>query len=563
MALFIGASGMLPLAISCNDPFKVSEQLQMHELTAWVRLSEDGQITIYNPAAEMGQGSMTALPALFAEEMDADWSKVKVEFSPQEAAIYGSIAWNPKVKVMISAGSRVTRDYYLLMRKAGAQARHVLLHSVSKKWNVPIEELTTDNGSVIHEKDKQEITFGAIVPFLEIPETLPEFTASQLKDPSSFRLIGQDLPRIDIPSKVNGTAQFAIDVRLPNMLYGVLERGKVHGAKPNIKNEEAVLAIEGVLKIVSFDYAIGIIAESLEQALAAKKQVNIEWSEINENSFDSQEIYTQYEKIADQNNSGNTLFELGNVAHTKKTAHKNFSADFKNDYVYHAQMEPLNSVVKVSQDGQYAEVWVGSQQGGTDTKLGVPEVLGIRQENVNINLRYLGGGFGRRSMKDFVVECATLAKEFPGKPVKLLWTREDDVTYGAFRPLTLQRLQASIDSSGTITGFSHSVIGDGGNLVASGIANNYYDIPNQLAEWREVTHNIRLKHWRSVGHGPNKFAIECMLDLIAYDQGIDPIALRKKLMRKSPRALATLEKAAEIAHWTAPSEEGRAKGVLS
>ncbi len=202
MALFIGASGMLPLAISCNDPVKVSEQLQMHELTAWVRLSEDGQITIYNPAAEMGQGSMTALPALFAEEMDADWSKIKVEFSPQEAAIYGSIAWNPKVKVMISAGSRVTRDYYLLMRKAGAQARHVLLHSVSKKWNVPIEELTTDNGSVIHEKEKQEITFGAIVPFLEIPEILPEFTTSQLKDPSSFRFIGKDLPRIDIPSKV-------------------------------------------------------------------------------------------------------------------------------------------------------------------------------------------------------------------------------------------------------------------------------------------------------------------------------------------------------------------------
>lgn len=560
-ALFIGTSGMLPITISCKNTKQVREQLEKHELTAWVRLSEDGQITIYNPAAEMGQGSMTALPALFAEEMDADWSKVNVEFSPQEADIYGSIAWNPDVKVMISAGSRVTKGYYPIMRKAGAQARYVLLYSVAKKWEVPINELTTDNGAVVYQKENKSISYGEIVPFLEVPETLPDFTEEQLKNPKNYRLVGKNLPRTDIPQKVSGTAQFAIDVRLPNMVYGLLERGKVHGAKPTLTNEKEVLSMPGILKIVPFNYAIGLIAQSLEQGLAAKKQLHIEWKVTVDNEFDSQQIYDHYEKIADQKTKGKVLYELGSVENARKTAYKNFSIDFKNDYIYHAQMEPLNSVVQVAEDKQSAEVWVGSQQGGTDTKLGVPELLGVPPKNVNVHLQYLGGGFGRRSMNDFIVECAVLAKEMAPNPVKLIWTREDDLTYGAFRPLTLQRINASTDSKGNITGFSHCIVGDGGNLVASGIANNYYDIPNQLAEWREVTHGIRLKHWRSVGHGPNKFAIECMLDEIAHHHKMDPVELRKRLMARSPRALATLEKAADIASWNSTSDAGRAKGV--
>ena len=560
-ALFIGASGMLPITIACNDFKKVNEQLEKFEVTAWVQLSQDGQIIIYNPAAEMGQGSMTALPALFAEEMDADWSKVKVAFSPQEADLYGSIAWNPNIKVMISAGSRVTKGYYPIMRNAGAQARHILLYSVAKKWEVPIGELTTENGVVVHEKQDKRISYGEIVPFLEIPETLPEFTEAQLKNPKDYRLVGKNLKRTDIPQKVTGAAQFAIDVRLPDMLYGVLERGKVHGAKPTLTNANEILAMEGVLKIVPLDYAIGIVAESLEQALTAKQRLEIKWGKTAANTFDSQEIFGQYVKIADQPKKGNVLFELGSVENAKKKAYKNFSIDFKNDYVYHAQMEPLNSVVRVAEDQKSAEVWVGSQQGGADTKLGVPELLGIPQENVNVHLQYLGGGFGRRSMNDFVIECALLAKEMAPRPVKLIWTREDDLTYGAFRPLTLQRLSASTDINGYITGLSHCVIGDGGNLVASGIENKYYAIPNQLAEWREVSHGIRLKHWRSVGHGPNKFAIEGLLDEVAHYHKLDPMELRRKLMSKAPRALATLEKAAEIALWNSPSEKGRAKGV--
>lgn len=560
VAFLIGASGIFPVLVSCSENKSISEQFEKHDVTAWVQISEDGKIIIYNPAAEMGQGSMTSLPLIFAEEMDADWSKVQVEFSPQESDIYGSPGWNPSSKLMFTVGSRTTNSYYAVMRKAGAQAKYVLMSSAAKYWNVPISELTTASSSVFHKKTNKEISYGELVPFLEITEDLPDFTESQLKQPKDFRLIGKDQQRIEIPEKVDGSAQFAIDIRLPNMVYGVLERGRIHGSQPTLLNEEEILAQDGVLKIIPFDYAIGIVASKLEQALKAKKLLKIDWSESLASGFNSQGIYNDYEKIATQNNKGRIIAENGDVALARKNAAMTYTADFKNDYVYHAQLEPLNAVIQVSEDLQRAEVWVGSQQ-GADTKLGVPGVLGVPPENVNVHLQYLGGGFGRRSLDDFVVECAILAKEMAPNPVKLIWTREDDLTYGTFRPISLQRVSASVDASGEISGFSHLVIGDGGNLVASGIRNDHYVIPNQFAEWRETSHGIRLKHWRSVGHGPNKFAIESMIDQIAYDQGLDPIFLRRKLMADSPRALATLEKVVEISHWDEGSIEGRQKGV--
>ncbi len=560
VALFIGVSGILPQLVSCTDTNTVEEQLEKHKLTAWVQLTEDGGITIYNPAAEMGQGSMTSLPLLFAEEMDADWSKVNVEFSPQETDIYGGEGWRPDSKLMFTVGSRTTNSYYETMRKAGAQARYVLLSSAAAHWGVPVAELTTDNSFVFHKSSDKKISYGELVPFLAMPEVLPDFTENQLKQPKDFRLIGKDVPRTEIPTKINGSAQFAIDIRLPEMIYGVLERGKLHGARPTLLNETEILAQDGVLKIIPYDYAIGVVATSLEQALKAKSLLKIEWSESDATGFNSQEVYGAYEKIAAQRKTGKVVTEIGNMDTALRNASKTYSADFKNDYVYHAQLEPLNAIVQVAQDLQSADVWVGSQQ-GADTKLGVPDVLGISPEKVNVHLQYLGGGFGRRSLSDFVIECAVLAKEMAPLPVKLIWTREDDLRYGTFRPISFQRMKAYVDTKGQITGFSHMVIGDGGNLVASGVNNSHYTIPNQFAEWRETSHGIRLKHWRSVGHGPNKFAIESMLDEIALDQGVDPVVLRRKLMADSPRALATLETVVEMSDWAGSSIEGRAKGI--
>ncbi len=560
IALFVGASGILPQLVSCSSPEEIEKILEKYPVTAWVKLSENGDITIFNPASEMGQGSMTSLPMLFAEEMDADWSKVSVEFSPQESEIYGSPGWSPGTKMMFTVGSRTTNSYYTTMRTAGAQARHVLLHSAASHWDLPLAELSTKNSKVVHSKSGKEITYGELVSFLQMPASIPDFSESQLKDPRDFQIVGTKVQRTDIPEKVTGQAKFSIDIRIPEMLFGVIERGNLHGSKPTLLNEPEILATKGVLKIIPLEYGIGVVANTLEDALVAKKKLAIAWSESKASAHQSQEIYDSYEKIAASREPGRVITEKGNVKTAQSLAAKTFTSDFKNDYVYHAQLEPLNAVIKVSDDLGSAEVWVGSQQ-GFDTKLGVPEILGIPPEKVTIHLQYLGGGFGRRSMNDFVEECAILAKEMAPCPVKLIWTREDDMGYGAFRPLSLQRLTASTDAQGNLTGFSHVVVGDGGGLVASGVQNDHYDIPNQFAEWRETSNGIRLKHWRSVGHGPNKFAIESMLDEIAKDQGKDPIQFRKSLMKNSPRALATLEKVEELSQWNTPTAADRAKGV--
>ncbi len=560
IALLIGASGILPQFISCKNPSHVAAQLKKHQITSWIKMSEDGKIVIYNPAAEMGQGSMTSLPAIFAEEMDANWDNVQVEFSPQISNTYGSDGWGSGRKIMLSAGSRVTKGYYSLLRKAGAQARFILMHNAARIWNVPIDGLSTSDGHVLDENSGMKIAYGDLVKDLVVPEEIPDFELHQLKNPKDFKFIGHDLPRTDIPAKTNGSAQFAIDVILPGMLYGVLERGRVHGAKPTLTNSDEIMKLPGILHLVSFDYAIGIIGERIENVLAAKSRLEIEWSDAIASTFNSEEIYDEYKRVADKERDEKVVVEKGNTKKAIRSAARLFSADYKNDYVYHAQMEPLNAVVQIAEDGASATAWVGSQQ-GFDSKLGIPEVLDMDPEKVHINLQYLGGGFGRRSMTDFVKECTILAKEVPGQPIKLMWTREDDLTYGAFRPMSLQRLQAGIDSNGRITGFSHTVIGDGDNLLASGIRNDHYEIPNQYAALKIIPHGIRLKHWRGVGHGPNKFAIESMIDQIAHSLGKDPIDFRRTLMSESPKALATLNKAAAMSGWNQPNLQGRAKGV--
>jgi isoquinoline 1-oxidoreductase beta subunit len=557
---FIGTSGIIHQFIACSDSGIRKNSENFRVITAWVKLADDGRIIICNPAAEMGQGSMTSLPAIFAEEMDADWDQVRVVFSPQEAAIYGSEGWSGDRKIMLSAGSRVTSGYYQGMRKAGAQVRKILLKSAALHWDVPLEELETEKSVVRHPNSNRAISYAEVMPLLSVADPLPDIEEGELKNPGSFRLIGTSLQRTDIPSKTDGSAKFAIDLRIPGMLYACLERGRVHGAKPSLQNEAQIMEMDGVVKVIVLDHGVGVIASRLEEALEAKKALQITWSGAPASGFNSQEVYGSYRDLAKSAQTGEVITKKGDFLTAQKQAHKTFDAEFSNDYVYHAQMEPLNAIVRVEKGMENATVWVGSQQ-GFDEKLGVPSLLGIDPGKVNIELQYLGGGFGRRSMTDFVTECAALAREIPGKPVKLVWTREDDLTYGAYRPLSLQRLRTCIDQNGSLTGFSHIVVGDGGHLVASGIHNEHYDIPNQWAEWREVSHGIRLKHWRSVGHGPNKFAIECMIDDVARELGKDPVEFRMQLMVKSPRALATLKEAAKMANWAIPPPPNRARGV--
>ena len=547
-------------------PFDVTYETypdQQVSVTAWVQLDTNGQVTIYNPAAEMGQGSMTALAVLIAEEMDADWSRVKIDQSPVEPDIYGK-GWGRSRKAggrMITVGSNTVSGYYNILRHAGAQVRYVLLDSVSKEWGVPVTELTTEPGWVVHESSDRKVSYGEVATFVNVPEEIPEIPEKDLKRPDQFRLIGKNIPRFDIPGKVDGSAAYAMDIMLPGMLYAVISRSPVHGSKPTLTNEDAIRSMAGVIDLVTLDHGIGVIAESIGTALQAKSSLQISWSQgAKAAEHNSASAYADYQQMAGSNSfQGDRVTDEGDTKSALKTAAKTYSADYTNDYVYHAQMEPLNAVVSVAEDGNSAEVWAGTQAPG-GARTDAASALGLDISKVKFNCCYLGGGFGRRSLSDFVTEAAVLAKTIK-KPLKLIWTREDDIQYGAFRPMSLQRMQVGLDQQGNAIAWQHTIVGTGGRLLSSGASTNHYSFPNQLIELRGIDHGVRTKHWRAVGHGPNKFAIESFIDEIANNQNVDALEFRLKLMKNHPRAQKVIKTAAEMAGWGSLPANGRAKGI--
>ena len=557
IALLIGGAGILPQFISCKNPKEVETAIRENAVNAWIQLTKDGNVTIYSPATEMGQGSMTALPIIIAEEMDADWDKVKVEFAPQDANLYGR-KLKFKGQSMMTFGSTGVMSYFSILRQAGAQARYVLLNSAAKHWGVDIKELTTQPSKIIHKDSKREMTYGEVVSYLEIPNNIPTIAEGQLKNPKDFRLIGKDIPRKDIPHKVNGTAQFAMDVKLPDMLYGMMERGRLHGAKPTLKNEAEIKAMDEVVGVYTLDHGIGFITEKMDHAFRTKYKLDIEWSDSKASGYNSADTFGIYEKILAEGTEGKVMHNDGDIANAKSKAANEYIFDYKNDYIYHAQQEPLNAVARVAEDGSSVEVWIGTQD-GVGTRDDVAKALGIDPSKVTVHQQYLGGGFGRRTLSDYGVEAALLAKEVAPKPVKLLWAREDDLQYGMYRPASLQRMKAYTDSKGNLTGFSHDVVGDGTRLIADGSDINGYKIPNHKVEMHIVPQGIRVKHWRSVGHGTNKFAIECMMDELAAKQNTDPVEFRKRMLE--PKPLATLEKVAAMANWGKSLPKGHAQGV--
>lgn len=570
---FLKAAGGVTIAIAAgaagvkflSQTGEAAKDLPYQDITAWVKLNPDGKITFYNPAAEMGQGSMTALAVIFAEEMDVNWDDVRIEPAPVEPQTYG-LQWSGELGgPMLTVGSRTIRGYFKGLRHAGAQARHAMLQLAAQHWEVDIKELSTEPGEVIHAANNQRITYGQLAEMpAESIETLeiPEVPESEWKKPADFRLIGKDVQRRDIPEKVDGTAQFAMDIQVPGMVYGAIARSPVHGSKPSLQNEAAIRQMDGVIEIVPMDHGIGVVAETYEKALKATKDLKIEWSQdAKAASYDSVAAYDRYQQLTQTNKAeSRSVSEAGDVYGAMRRAKKSYDLEYRNDFLYHAQMEPLNAVVSVAADGQSAEVWVGTQ-GMDGSKKAVAEVLGIEFEQVKFHPCYLGGGFGRRSMSGYVEEAAMLAAKVD-RPVKSIWTREEDVLYGAFRPISVQRMQAGLDESGDLIAWSHIIAGTGGGLLGSAGRCEYYSLPDHRVEVRNIDEGVRTKHWRSVSHGANKFAIEAFLGEIAHDLGIDPIDYRMRLMREHPREMKVLKEVAQLADWSRASvPEGRARGL--
>jgi isoquinoline 1-oxidoreductase beta subunit len=540
---------------------------------AWVRIAPDGSITIMAPSAEMGQGTTTALGVVFAEELDADWNKVNVEFSPADDSIYA----NPLpffFGMMVTAASTAVMGYYKNMRLYGAQARRVLVDAAATRLNVPFSELTTEPSVVLHAKSGQRLSYGEIASFATLPETLPTVSEKDLKDPSQFRLIGHEIPRVDIPHKTDGSATYSIDVRLPDMVYATVVRAPVLGATPTSVNDAEVSKIPGVLKVMQLPPdRVAVAARTYEAALAGEHALKITWSKVAQSTFDSERAMEEQSAMArDLSKAGFQVQNTGDAMAALKGAAKVYQAEYRTELVYHAHLEPLNSVSWVKDEGKSVEVWAGSQ---TPTHLVrmVAEALGIPPANVQLHRTYLGGGFGRRSAMDhdWAVDSALVSKEL-GVPVKVIWSRESDVRFGRFKPMTAQYLQAAEDSNGRLIAWHHRLVADEAlamtdpvrfekgkefpRISTTGIHTDY-DFSNVLVEALRNKLGLRMSAVRGVGSTVNQFAAESFVDEIAMARGDDPVEMRLELLRKSPDEQEVLRAVASMAGWKKGEKAGR------
>jgi isoquinoline 1-oxidoreductase subunit beta len=576
--VMIGAAGLsFAFALGSKaDAATLATEGSGKALSPWVSIAPDGTITIMSAATEMGQGSLTSLPLILAEELDADWSKVKIVTAPPVEAIYG----NPGFQgMMYTAGSNAVTSYYTPLRRFGAQVRRVLLDNAARKLGVPVEELTTEPSTVVHAKSGRKLGYGDIAAIAEVPAKAPEIKPEELKKPAQFRLIGKDVMRIELPGKVNGTAQYAIDVEVPNMLYASVLRAPVEGSVPDRIDESKAKAIPGVVRIVRMPWGVGVLAETAWAAFDARRALTdaVSWTRTGTAwGFDSETGIERFAADAKNPARGATEWsKIGDPRDAMAKAASTIEAEYRCDYAYHAQMEPLNAIASVSPGGDAVEIWAGTQSQTTATEAPA-KLLGISKDKVKLHDMLMGGGFGRRGNRDvdFIVDAVYLSKE-AGRPVKVMWTREDDVRNGRFRPISGHALKAGFDQSGKLTTWHHRVAVDrvgaymdpvryqmtGGRdtIAMAGADLKGYDVPHQLVEQLYRDTGVRTNPLRGIAFLANKFATVSFFDEIARKRGVDSLAYNLDLLKGTPRAVKVIERVGQMADW-GKKRDGRALG---
>ena len=546
------------------------------ELSPWVSIAPDGTISIVSAATEMGQGSMTSLPLILAEELDADWSKVKIVTAPPIEAIYG----NPGFQgMMYTAGSNAVTSYYTPLRIFGAQVRRVLLDNAAKTLGVPVDELTTEPSTVVHAKSGRRLSYGEIAATAQVPAQAPDIKPEQLKKAKDFRLITKDVMRVELPGKVNGTALYSIDQQVPNMLYGTVLRAPVEGSVPDKIADTEAKAIAGVVRVVRLPYGVGVLAETPWAAFDARRALtqSVTWSRTGTAwGFDSDKGIDRF--AADAKNPARMSTEWSRIGDPRGAMPKAVStmeAEYRCDYAYHAQMEPLNAIASVSPAGDAVEIWAGTQSQTTATEAPA-KLLGIPKNKVKLHDMLMGGGFGRRGNRDvdFIIDAVLMSKE-AGRPVKVMWTREDDIANGRFRPISAHAVKAGFDQSGKLTAWQHRIAVDrvgaymdpvryqmagGKDFIAMlGADLKGYDVPHQLVEQLYRDTGVRTNPLRGISFLANRFATESFIDEIARKRGVDPLAYHLELLKGTPRAIKVVERVAQMAEW-GKRREGRGLG---
>jgi isoquinoline 1-oxidoreductase beta subunit len=538
------------------------------EPNVWIRINPDDTVRIMLTQLEMGQGVMTSMPMLVAEELDFDWSKIRTEWAPADAKKYGNPNFGGQ---QLTAGSNSVRGMWKILRQAGATARAMLVSAAAQTWNVPEATLTTDKGEVIHQASGRRLRYGALV---QKAATLPAPANVPLKAAGAFKVLGQSLPRLDVPEKVNGSAIFGIDVKLPNLLTARIVRPAVFGGKVASFNADKAKAVPGVKHVVQVSTGVAVVADDYWSASRGAQALDVKWDDGPLASLSTAEIRRNYVTLAGQagkvaRNEGNAEAALTS-ARGPAAASKVVERVYEAPFLAHATMEPMNCTADVRADS--CDVYVPTQ-GQTASHQAAIAASGLSADKVKIHTTYLGGGFGRRGEADFVTEAVETSKAVKA-PVKVVWTREDDMQHDFYRPFSYARMWGAVDASGAPTVFMQRLVQQSlmkriGGLPPNGIdfislegaANLPYAIPNVRVEYTETDPGIPYGFWRSVGASFQGFAVEAFVDELAAMAGKDPYLFRRDLLAKHPRHLGVLNLAAEKAGWSTPAPNGRGRGI--
>jgi len=538
---------------------------------AWLQVGTDGVVMLTIDKSEMGEGNHTALAMLIAEELDADWTKVKIGPVPDNPA-----GWSRR---MSTGGSTSVRTSWDVLRKAGATARAMLVAAAAQTWGADPAACRTRNGTVMHSGTSHRLTYGQLAQkaaALPVPENPP------LKDPKDFRLLGTRTRRLDTPSKVNGTAQFGIDVRMPGMLVASIERSPVFGGKVKSFDATGAKALPGVRHVVQLDATpwtgvqgawgvgtesgVAVVADTYWQAVQGRRALQITWDEGPNATIG--DISGTLAALAVQ--TGVTARKDGDAAAALSGAAKKIEAVYEVPLLHHATMEPMNCTAHVRADA--CDVWAPTQN-QTRAQEVAAEAAGLPKEKVRIHTTLLGGGFGRRLESDFVAEAVRISKA-ASAPVKVIWSREDDTKHGFYRPATYNRLAAGLDAQNKPIAWTHHIVAPPillkfgplqngiDRTLIDGAADVPYAFPNVFVDQVAADlPGIPLGFWRSVGASQNAFVVECFMDEVAAAAGRDPYELRRELLQAKPRHLRTLELAATKAGWSTPLPPGRGRGI--
>ena len=539
---------------------------------AFLRVAPDNSVTVIAKHVEMGQGAYTGIATIVAEELDANWQDVRVESAPADAKRYANLAFGT---IQGTGGSSAMANSWMQLREAGAKARAMLVSAAAAQWQVPASELTTLDGSVHHVTTNRTATYGSLASAaarLPVPDTVT------LKSPKDFRLIGHQLPRVDVPPKTNGTAQFTLDVTFPGMLVALLQRPPLFGATVKSFDASAAKAVPGVVSVVQVPGGVAVVAKGFWAAKQGRDALKVEWDDSKAEKRSSDAIMAEYRQLAEQ--PGMSARKDGDATKALAGAVKKISASYAFPYLAHAPMEPLDAVVKLTADS--CEIWAGDQFQTVD-QANAAHTAGLDPQQVKIHTLYAGGSFGRRAntQSDYIVEAVSIAKALGanGTPVKLQWTREDDIHGGLYRPMYFHKLDAGLSADGKLVGWRHRIVGQSilaGTPFASvmvkngidgtsieGAANVAYAIPNLSVELTTTQTGVPVLWWRVVGSSHTAFAVEAFMDEAAHAARKDPFVFRRDLLAHEPRMRGVLELAAQKAGWdpAKPLPKGRGRGI--